>query len=83
MDFELSSLLMDRPFIDSTDVILLKLGTLDTPVMGSSRSFCRVSWALMTRMVFVDPDPGFHPVTMTTGLPGFINPLFKPTLIPM
>lgn len=53
------------------------------PVMGASRSLFATSTALMIRMVFVDPDPGFQPVMMMTGSPFWINPRSIPLWIPL
>ena len=35
-----------------------------------------------TRKVFVNPDPDFHPVTITMGSPLLMNPRDFPNLIP-
>lgn len=51
--------------------------------MGASRSLLATSTALMIRMVFVDPDPGFQPVMMMTGSPFWINPRSIPLWIPL
>lgn len=74
---------VSEDLLDKSLSILWKLGTLVIPVMGASRSLLATSTALMIRMVFVDPDPGFQPVMMMTGSPFWINPRSIPLWIPL